>query len=62
MSSPHQQTQRSLRSGTGWLGSQMTSSILPEPFLKYLLSSETHLLGVSERKVSKWRSEFLPVG
>ena len=43
----------------------MTSSkifllILSEPFLKYLLRSETHKDGVSETKVSMRMSEFPP--
>ena len=46
---------------SGDLRGKLSDCILSEPSLEYLLSSETHLDGVSEKKVSRWKSEFLPV-
>lgn len=43
---------------SGDLGWKFSTSALFESFLKYLLSSQTHLNGVSERKGSVWKSEF----
>lgn len=38
----------------------MAGSNVSDPFLMYLLGSQTHLGGVSERKVSVWKTELLP--
>ena len=42
------------------LRKKLSVSILSEPFLKYLLLFETHLDAVYEKKVSMWKSKFLP--
>ena len=43
----------------GDLWDKFTASLLPDPLLKCLLSSQTHLHGDSGKKLLVWKSKFL---